>query len=164
MGARGPISNRVKGVPARGHRTKAQIAGVASAPPVRPSTPPRAPSGLGEDGRAAWRAALESPWLGSAADLGLVRIWADLHDDRAALRAMIAEGGRISTGSKGQQVSSPAVEQLRAVEAEMIRLAQTLGLGPANAARLGVRLTLERAQPSERPELALVAQYEKDLA
>jgi P27 family predicted phage terminase small subunit len=165
MGARGPISNRVKGVPARGHRTKAQIAGaVTAAPPVRPPAPPRVPSGLGVEGRAAWTAAFVSPWLGSGADLGLVRIFADLFDERAELRALIAEGGRIATGSKGQPVSAPAVEQLRQVEAGIARMAMALGLGPANAARLGVRLTLERERGSERPGLALVQKYAEDLA
>jgi P27 family predicted phage terminase small subunit len=165
MGARGPLSNRVKGVPARGHRTKAQIAGATpSGPSARASAPPRVPSGLGEEGRAAWTAAFASPWLGSDADRGLVRILADLFDERAELRALIVEGGRIATGSKGQPVSAPAVEQLRQVEAGIARMAMALGLGPANAARLGVRLTLERERDSERPGLALVEKYEGDLA
>ena len=136
MGARGPIS---------GFQKARKITG-------RVVDAPAPPASLGESGREAWTAAFSSaPWLTTAADVGLVRIWGELHDERDELRRAIARTGRRTKGSKGQWVSAPAVAQLRDVERTLMRLAAVLGVGSANAARLGV--SLDDGTPREPSEL-----------
>lgn len=145
MGARGPISHGAKGKRTFGNRRGG--AEVVALPAV---SVPVAPERLGDAGRMAWSAAFASaPWLRSDVDVDLAGQWADLHDEREELRGLVAEHGRTARGSMGQQVDSPYVTQLRAVEAQILRLAAVLGLGPQNAARLGVAVTqIHRRAPS----------------
>jgi P27 family predicted phage terminase small subunit len=151
MGSRGPIAKFPQGKVAEGHRARSRQTAVVALPDA---PAPSAPDALKSGGREAWRAAFTSaPWLRSDADLDLVRQWADLHDEREELRRLVEEHGRTATGSMGQLVTSPYVEQLRAVEGQMLRLAAVLGLGPQNAARLGVAVTRLRQAPSILEEL-----------
>jgi P27 family predicted phage terminase small subunit len=122
-----------------------------------------APVGLGVAGVEAWEAALASAaWLQSDADLLVLRHFADLADERAELRALIAQHGRTTTGSQGQLVESPYVGQLHRVEASMLKTAAVLGLGPTNAARLGVPLPkpADRDDP-DAPVAAAMAGYRR---
>ena len=116
---------------------------------------PSVPDDLAAAGCDAWQAAFDSaPWLRTEADFRFVRQWADLHDEREALRRLVAEHGRVSCGSMGQQVDSPYVTQLRSVEAQILKVAALLGLGPQNAARLGVTVNqLQRRGPSVLEQL-----------
>jgi P27 family predicted phage terminase small subunit len=102
-------------------------------------TPPEPPKSLTAVGKEAWRRAYASaPWLGSPADEQLVGIWARLSEERADSLKRISKSGRTATGSTGQLVTHPHVDQLRHVESEMLKFAAVIGLGSQNAARLGV--------------------------
>jgi len=114
---------------------------------------PYVPRELGADGRRAWRNALRSaPWIDGAADLDLLRRFANLHDERSALAALIASEGRLTPGSTGQQVARPEVAMLASVDERLLKLGSALGLGPASRRRLTGRLEVER----KRPQLASV--------
>jgi hypothetical protein len=94
--------------------------------------PPSPPDGLGDAGRAEWMATFETAgWLETAVDERLVLQYAELADERAELRRVIGKDGRLARGSMGQPVSSPAVSQLRAVEAAMADMRAEMGTPPA---------------------------------
>jgi phage terminase small subunit len=118
-------------------------------------TPPAPPEHLSEVGATAWRSAYSSaPWLGSAADEQIVSIWSRLAEERDELLALIAEGGRTTSGSMGQLTSHPLIDQLRAVESEQLKFAAVLGLGSQNAARLGISVSqLARQQDTSLEEM-----------
>jgi P27 family predicted phage terminase small subunit len=101
---------------------------------------PAAPRGLGRPGKAAWRLAWTAAgsWLVPESDGPVVERYARLADEAAELRGLIDRDGRVSMGSMGQRVTAPAVDQLRQVQNLQLRHEQTLGLGPANRARLGL--------------------------
>jgi P27 family predicted phage terminase small subunit len=122
VGSRGPIAKRV--------------ATLAVEPVAKAPAPPRT---LKAPGRAAWQAVFAqcSSWLTESDDTIVERL-ASLHDERAELQSAIAKAGRTARGSQGQVVTHPLIEQLRAVEASISRVEQTLGFGPSNRFRLGV--------------------------
>lgn len=145
MAVHGPISNQGRGKPVRRRNKSAAPADLTLVSFNPGVSMPDSPDVLGETGRAAWSAVYASaPWLSSEADASLVQQFAELCDERAELRALIAEHGRTTRGSMGQLVDSPFVTQLRSVEGGILKLCQVLGLGPVNAARLGVSATGSR--------------------
>ncbi|HLW95255.1 MAG TPA: P27 family phage terminase small subunit [Solirubrobacteraceae bacterium] len=152
----GPLSRDSVGLPRARRATGGRAPEIVGLPSAAPPVPP---AGLGAAGVAAWGSAFASAaWLQTEADVALVGQFADLHDERADLIALIAAEGRTTVGSQGQLVSHPAVVQLRAVEASIAKLAATLGLGPQNRARLGQKLTAapgERALTDDERKLAL---------
>jgi P27 family predicted phage terminase small subunit len=95
---------------------------------------------LGTPGRNCWRKTWKaaSKWLVLASDGPVVERYAALHDEVAQLRDLIADRGREATGSMGQRVTAPAVEQLRQVERLLLEHERVLGLGPLNRSRLGL--------------------------
>ena len=133
-------------VSARGHRTRR----VKSSP--NPRALGYAPRDLSENGRRAWRNAVQSaPWLDAGADLDLLHRYAALHDERAELAATIASDGRLTTGSTGQTVEHPAVRMLASVDERILKLSAALGLGPAARHRLTGKLEAERDRPALAP-------------
>jgi P27 family predicted phage terminase small subunit len=148
MGSRGPISHAVRGLPNAGHgypnRTCHGAPVSASVPEA--GAPPSAPSSLHAAGRDAWGALwASSPWLWSDVDQLLAAQWAALFDERRELLAALSDTGRTARGSMGQPVTHPVVDQLRQVENSMLKLGAVLGVGPQNAARLGISVeTLRR--------------------
>jgi P27 family predicted phage terminase small subunit len=161
MGQRGPLPHKAKGKPTRERPRRASKEIVVS-PNGGPSPLPAMPEHLGEAGAAQWRAAASAPWLCTAADFLLLEHLAEAVDERHQLRDMIAEGGRIAHGSTGQPVTAPPVEQLRAVEAQIHRLASMLGLGAGPRARLGVaiRTIEEKDARADREVAEIMAEYE----
>jgi phage terminase small subunit len=148
MAAHGPLSAVVLGRETRRPRQNAKLAQVPDAPLRTEHT--SAPASLGEVGQRGWADALASaPWLTTPADLALLLIFCELLDEQTLLRGVLARGHRTVKGSRDQRVDSPVVGQLRAVESQILKFANTLGLGPMNRGRLGVAL-------SPRPAPALV--------
>lgn len=164
MGSRGPISKSAQGRQSLGHSTGRRPRGALSvldiADAEHPIPTPLAD--LGEAGLGAWESAFRSaPWLVSAADLQLAQLWADLHDERAELRQIVATTGREAKGSMGQATTAPAVDQLRQVEAELLKLASVLGLGPLHQARLGVQIA-SAAMKGERYSERIAREIHED--
>ena len=153
------------GSPARAHRTRPRTAGEdasRSADGGRSErVSDRPPRDLGREGRRAWRNALASaPWLDSGADRDLLRRFAELHDERAALARTIEREGRLATGSQGQEVEHPCVRMLASVDDRVLKLAAALGLGPAARHRLTGRLDAARRKPNLAPVVDLYAEAE----
>jgi P27 family predicted phage terminase small subunit len=59
-------------------------------------------------------------------------------DERAELRALIAEHGRTFTTKTGYVQVRPEVQQLRSLEAQLTTWLSMLGLSPSDRARLGL--------------------------
>ena len=104
---------------------------------------PAPPPGLRKAGKDAWARlwwlngrANPKPFLESDAAL-LVRL-CQAYDERDELRRVIRKEGRFSTGSTGQIVSHPAVDQLRTLEALITRWEGLCGLTPLDRGRLGM--------------------------
>ncbi len=138
MGSRGPIAKGQK----LGHRTKAELERQSGLSLVTSPAGgvPRAPVSLGESGKASWKAAYGSaPWIfGDESSEEALERYCQGVDERAELRELIEQEGRTAKGSMGQLVEHPHAAALRQVEAGLARQAQTLGLGPANRAKLGL--------------------------
>lgn len=134
--------------PPRGHRTRSRNVRVSTRVASGLSTV-YAPRELGSAGRRAWHLARRSaPWLDGGGDELLLLRFAALHDERANLEAEIAEHGRFTVGSMGQQVEHPAVRMLVSVDERTLKLANALGLGPVARRRLTGRFEAPREQPA----------------
>jgi P27 family predicted phage terminase small subunit len=146
VGSRGPVAKR--NIPV------AVLAPVAKLPPV--------PRTLGAAGKETWRATWTqaAPWL-TAGDMAIVERLSHLADERHELLEAIAVSGRTAKGSMGQQVTHPHVDQLRQVEAMMLKHEQVLGLGASNRARLGISIA-KLAEKSTRAG-KVVEMYRKQL-
>jgi P27 family predicted phage terminase small subunit len=140
MATVGPIPKAGRGEAAHGHRGKDPGTFVSAPVAVEiDRRPPSPPAHLSEPGRNAYTAAYASAgWLVTPADDMLAIQYAELHDERHELRQAIGEHGRRVKGSMGQPTDAPEVGQLRGCERQIAAVAATLGLGPANAARLGI--------------------------
>jgi P27 family predicted phage terminase small subunit len=122
---------------------------------------PTPPDTLGEDGRRfhaeAWASA---SWLQPRADRWLVESAAQLVDDMADARAEIARSGRYHTLPNGIQSRSPAAVDLERLAITLNALLASLGLSPADRARLGIAtlesesvlMKLERRRADRRAE------------
>jgi P27 family predicted phage terminase small subunit len=108
------------------------------------STIPKAPKGLGEAGKAAWRLAWSVPWTHEA-DTGIIEHLCRLEDQAAQLGEVIDRDGVTLTKAqvtpRGEVVGTefyenPALKSLRAVDKQLIDLRNRLGLDPASRARL----------------------------
>jgi phage terminase small subunit len=145
MGLRGPIAKDSQGAPSYGHTKAKPQALITTAPPTVPLT---APDHLGDAGRDAWDAAVESAeWLGRPADRLLLTLWGDLWDERSVLRDSIRQHGRVARGSRGQEVECAHSIRLGKVEAEIRALAKDIAVWPTNMLRFGV--TAQSLKPKE---------------
>lgn len=119
---------------------------------------PRAPSHLGPEGRAAWRAIMrQAPRLVPELDRLAVQRFGELADERVALRAELEKGYTLTepivapTGAVvgDRTVLNPAVTALRQLDRQLDALMDRLGLSPAARAKLGLTLTSAERQQLE---------------
>ena len=150
-GQRGPLTGAPgAGRPRRDGRGAAGGGAVLSRlPSVRPIAPPpvpRAPSGLGKDGRATWKLVWQScPNLDVEKDEPIVTDLCHLHDQMARYRAALEEHGALLVekivSPRGEVVgdrlvASPASAQLKNAQAAAMAIYAALGLSPQARARL----------------------------
>lgn len=110
---------------------------------------PRAPSGLGKAGRAAWKAAHEGMPVRLDVDGLTVERFARLIDEREAVAAEMGRGILLEepiVTPKGdvvgtRMVANPAAAMLRALDKALDALIDRLALVPAARARLGLVMT-----------------------
>lgn len=125
----------------RGNPGKRPLPEVVSALPAT-EKPPAAPKGLGPEGRAFWKRAwsVGREWVAGETDWTLVAMTAQLLDERAELRTLLADPkvGRTFTLATGRVSSRPEVAQVREVEAQLLKHLAALGFTPADRTRLGV--------------------------
>jgi len=130
---------------------------------------PRAPSGLGADGRKAWTAVMShAPLLLAALDVVAVERFCRLVDERAALAAELERGYVLEeplVSPKGEVVghrlvANPALGELRALDKALDALCDRLGLVPAARARLGLTFTTAEKQALE-VDAVLDAKYRR---
>lgn len=102
--------------------------------------PPSTPRALKRAGKEAWVRLWQAgaSWLSAEGDLGIVTRLCEAYDEREELRKIIKAEGRTSTGSMGQLVTHPAVDQVRQLEALMTRYEQLCAMTPADRSRLGL--------------------------
>jgi P27 family predicted phage terminase small subunit len=138
MGSRGPVARNTNSL--------------AVVPVAKQPAPPRT---LGAVGRATWKSTWTqcASWL-TLGDAPIVERLARLDDERAELLEVISVSGRVAKGSMGQQVTHPHVDQLRQVEASILKHEQVLGIGPLHRARLGVTIA-KLAKESSNADRAL---------
>jgi P27 family predicted phage terminase small subunit len=77
-------------------------------------------------------------WIGETDALATLRLVKDAWDERAVLRALIAEHGYTQDGQGGVKVARPEVGMLRALEGQLTTWLSQLGLNPADRGRLGL--------------------------
>jgi len=131
---------------------------------------PRAPSGLGTDGRKAWRAVMRhAPLLQPELDVVTVERFSRMVDERAALagelgRGYLLEEPIVSPTGKvvGERVvANPALSELRRLDKALDDLADRLGLVPAARAKLGLTFTTAERQVAEI-DAVLSGMYRKE--
>ena len=86
---------------------------------------PRPPAGLGSAGRGLWHrmhAALADHMRFSVHEVELLGRACRITDREAKLRELLERDGLLSEGSKGQPVLHPALQELRAMEAQVLSL------------------------------------------
>lgn len=101
---------------------------------------PKAPRSLGKEGREAWKRlwGVGRSWLQPESDFGLMLRLCEAWDERAILKRLIEDEGRVATGSMGQPVTHPAVDQLRSLDNQITRYEALCGFTPADRSRLGL--------------------------
>ena len=115
---------------------------------------PTPPKELQRVGKASWEhyfrttTTPKGSWI-RPSDYPLLTRLCEAHDERAALKKIIAKEGRFTGGSMGQTVTHPAVEQLRALEQQMTRWESLLGLTPVDRSRLGLMILAAEAEGSK---------------
>lgn len=102
--------------------------------------PPVAPKTLKRAGKDAWARlwGAGASWLSPEGDLGIITRLCEAYDERDELRKIIKAEGRTSSGSMGQLVTHPAVDQVRQLETLMTRYEQLCAMTPADRSRLGL--------------------------
>lgn len=115
-------------------------ASVTDAPVVHSGRAPRVPASLGTEGKAVWRKVWEA---GAGAynprtDGFVIQRYAELHDRRAELLAVIDVDGLTTEGSTGQVVMHPALRFVESTEKEMRAIEAVLGLSLEARLRLGL--------------------------
>src|SRR5262245_10342976 len=117
-----------------GHRPLGTAAAVI---PSAELAVPAYPSGLRKLGKATWDRLwrVGGAWLSPSTDWDIMVRLCQAHDERAELRRDIRKKGRYTTGSMGQEVTHPAVLQLRTVEGLITRWESLCGFTPADRAR-----------------------------
>lgn len=101
-------------------------------------TPPKAPKGLGNSGRALWRSvvkAMPDGWELDERELVLLGVACRQRDDLAKLERAIKREGAMATGSKGQPVVHPAIPEARQARLAIGRLLGELSIPDETAER-----------------------------
>lgn len=123
-------------------RPKSQWLGRAPAEAGAPRTPPPAPDGLGEAGRAAWDFVFRQYWISPDRHRLLVERYCMLRDLLADAHAELRRGGPglMVLGSHKQVKFHPAMVEIRQLSAELRALEVELALTPSSASKAGVPL------------------------
>lgn len=95
---------------------------------------------LAEPGAEAWTRLWSAgkTWLSVTTDVDVLTRICQARIDEAHLRLVIKEDGYWTPGQRGGLVSHPAVAQLRALLAEVVKLESLCGFNPSDRGRLGV--------------------------
>jgi P27 family predicted phage terminase small subunit len=98
------------------------------------------PASLGSDGKAVWRKVWEAGQgaYNPRTDSFAIQRYAELHDRRAELLAVIDADGLTTEGSMGQVVMHPALRFVESTEREMRAIEAVLGLSLEARLRLGL--------------------------
>lgn len=101
---------------------------------------PDPPRGLRKAGKERWCRlwGVGAAWLSERTDWDIMVRLCEAHDEREELRREVKRRGRYSTGSQGQLVTHPAVEQLRTIENLITRWESLCGFTPSDRSRLGM--------------------------
>lgn len=149
MGQRGPARKPVEqrrrtsrsatkdnaGRPLPDRATVTVLPGTGNAPPPLPAT-------VLDDGPGAARWAkvwtVARAWVSPDTDIAIVTRLCEAEDMRQAMREDLDRVGFMVEGSMGQQRPNPLIDKLRALDDQMTRYEQQLGLTPSARGSLGV--------------------------
>ncbi len=111
-----------------------------AAPVVYEGRAPRVPAHLKASGREVWRAVWQA---GGGAyspdtDRNVILRYAELHDRRADLLALIDAEGLSVVGSTGQPAMHPALRFVESTERELRAIENAIGFTPEARMRLGI--------------------------
>ena len=144
MGERGSVATSVSA--SRQHLARRPVSALPSIRPIKPLPTPRAPAGLGTDGRALWRLVWGAcGHLDKDKDRQLVTELCRLADQMTEYRAALVKHGALleepivtprGTIEGTRYVPNPASIQLRNSLAATERLWAAIGLSPQARARL----------------------------
>ncbi|MFF3557331.1 phage terminase small subunit P27 family [Streptomyces tsukubensis] len=126
--------------PARRTGHPSGAAAPEAAPVVHEGRAPRVPTHLRAQGREVWRAVWQA---GSGAyspdtDRNIIMRYAELHDRRADLLALIDAEGLSVVGSTGQPAIHPAMRYVETTERELRAIETVIGFTPEARMRLGI--------------------------
>ena len=142
------------GRPLPDRATVTVLPGVGSSPPPLPDT-------VLDDGPGAARWAklwkVARAWISPDTDLAIVTRLCEAEDMRRAMRDDLERTGFMVEGSMGQIRPNPLIDKLRALDDQITRYEQQLGLTPSSRGSLGV------GEVGEKPKSAL-QQYMEDAA
>lgn len=104
-----------------------------------PALPDGTPDGLGEDGAALWNSITGSAkaWL-APTDHPMLLMLCELADRRAGFVQHLADNGPLLMRPDGHTVANPVVAMLATLEKQMVHMASSLGLTPADRTRIGL--------------------------
>ncbi len=150
MSTRGPITGTLHTLPVRTRSEPSEV------PETR--TPPPAPDGLEDPGKAAWVAVMSgAPLLLPDLDAVTVERFCRVVDERTTVAVELNRGVLLEepiVSPSGQVVGTrvvpnPAAAMLRSLDKQLDALCDRLGLVPAARARLGLTLTSAEKQRAE---------------
>lgn len=97
-------------------------------PIIQPTTPPEPPSDLGGEGLEFWEQVFTAaPWISHRTDLTLVKLTAELIDERETLRALVMSQPELPRLRSG----------LRELEKALVSNLALMGFTPSDRSRLG---------------------------
>lgn len=97
------------------------------------------PPDLGEDGLSLWQSVSQaaSAWL-APSDAPTLLMLCELYDRRAMLKGHLDTDGPLIMRPDGHMVANPIVQMLATTEKQIVDLASSLGLTPADRTRMGL--------------------------
>lgn len=126
---------------ARGNPGKQSLPAETDTAALRPAKGvPTPPEHLQDRGLEVWRRVWKAAgqWISPETDRELLVRYCEAQDEREDLRDWVAKNGVSTQGSQGQEVTAPQVKRLEAVEKQMTKYEQLLGLTPVDRSRLGL--------------------------
>jgi P27 family predicted phage terminase small subunit len=108
---------------------------VAALAPLAPAVPPD----LGSDGAELWSAVSQaaSAWL-APSDSPTLLLLCELYDRRAMLKRHFEADGPLIMRPDGHMVANPVAQMLATTEKQIVDIASSLGLTPADRTRMGL--------------------------
>jgi phage terminase small subunit len=117
--------------------------------PDTPPATPAPPAGLGEAGKALWKAILAEVPEGfelDARELTFLAKAARVEDEIHEMEASLDEDGLVTRGSMGQPRANPILTELRQARLVQLRLLREIALDPEAEAAVGVRQACKAAE------------------